>query len=152
MYEKNKTKWEIQDLDYRWYDKDYFGQQLFNCSMSVSSSWVKKTNSYRLKYNNKKEIVVERIKFKDSSKAEILYSKLFDYTKLMRNIKRNDDWRICGEIREWKFHYTVLKGTDLYIIGSVVGDFKFKSGEDSLESDLSNLYEAKQVYEYLNGS
>jgi hypothetical protein len=150
MFKEHKVDWNIEELDYRWLNYDYYGEQLGNCGLNISPLWVKKVNSYRLKFLNAKEVVVEVIDLKEKEDAEKFYTKLLLHTNTVRSTKRNDDWKVCGEIREWQFHYTVIKNKEVFIIGCVVGNFKFNNGEQALESDSTNLYEAKKVYEYLN--
>lgn len=149
MYNRHKADWKINKIDYRWINFNYYDQQLFNCSMEIKASWVKKVNTYLFLFENKKDVIIEIIDFKDSEKAEQMYQKTSNYAKLLRDTKLNDDWKICLGIREWRFHYVILKHRKLYLIGCVNGDFNFKNGDSSLDSDNKNLFEAREIYEYL---
>lgn len=146
MYNEHKADWKIRKLEHK-KDFFYYGTQLSSCIVDVKPDQLKNTETWILSFESGKIVYIESYNFKDRKKAEQLYEKSLKYTNSLRTTKRGE-WNVCGPIWEWQFHYVLIDQSRVYLIGNV-GNMVFNDGAATLETDPSNLLEAKKAFEYL---
>lgn len=149
MVSEHKSDWKMIGIDYKWENLNYYDQTLFDCVIKINSSNLKNANSYEILFENGKKVMVEIIEFKQLQLAKKVYEDASKYAEKIRMTTRSNVEQLCEPIREWDFHYVLLDKKKLCLIGCIVGNFNFNNMESTLESDQTNLHEAREIYLYL---
>lgn len=127
MVIKHKTEWGVSGIDYKWKDRDYYGQSLYDCVIKLDFKRMKRANTYVINFKNGKNVLVEIMEFDDLGFAKTVYEKTLLAVEKIRTTRRKDAWQLCQPLMYWDLQYVHINKEKLYLIGWDLGSVVLKT-------------------------